>query len=105
MLPAGAPLAAIRTGRSRLSNPEVLDIGAVQCRRRIQPTLDGVCIQHFWTAYASGSELETQLEIGRRIEIVTEKDAERLIADAQEVGRIINELVRALERGTIDRDN
>ena len=39
-------------------------------------------IQHLWTAHASGAELETQLEIGRRIEIVTERDAERLIADA-----------------------
>ena len=54
-------------------------------------------IKHLWTAHASGAELETQLEIGRRIEI----DAERLIADAQEVGRIINGLVRSLERGPI----
>ncbi|MET0166176.1 MAG: four helix bundle protein, partial [Vicinamibacterales bacterium] len=43
-------------------------------------------IQHLWTAHASGAELETQLEIGRRIEIVSERDAERLIAEAQEVG-------------------
>jgi four helix bundle protein len=39
-------------------------------------------IQHLWTAHASGAELETQLEIGRRIEIVSERDAETLIADA-----------------------
>jgi four helix bundle protein len=58
-------------------------------------------VQHVWTAHASGAELETQLEIGRRIEIVSERDAERLIADAQEVGRIINGLVRSLERGPI----
>ena len=58
-------------------------------------------IQHLWTAHASGAELETQLEIGRRIEIVSERDAERLIVDAQEVGRIINGLVRSLERGPI----
>ncbi|HEX2462957.1 MAG TPA: four helix bundle protein [Vicinamibacterales bacterium] len=58
-------------------------------------------IQHLWTAHASGAELETQLEIGRRIEIVSERDAERLIADAQEVGRIINGLVRSLDRGPI----
>jgi four helix bundle protein len=51
-------------------------------------------IPHLWTAHAFGAELETQLEIGRRIEIVSERDAERLITDAQEVGRIINGLVR-----------
>jgi hypothetical protein len=32
---------------------------------------------------------------------VSERDAERLIGDAQEVGRIINGLVRSLERGPI----
>ena len=58
-------------------------------------------IQHLWTAHASRAELETQLEIGRRIEIVTEHDAERLIGDAQELGRIINGLVRSLDRGPI----
>lgn len=60
-------------------------------------------IQHLWTAHASGAELETQLEIGRRIEIVNEGDAERLIGHAQEVGRIINGLVRSLERGLPSR--
>lgn len=60
-------------------------------------------IQHLWTAHASGAELETQLEIGRRIEIVNEGDAERLIGHAQEVGRIINGLVRSLERGLPNR--
>jgi len=60
-------------------------------------------IQHLWTAHASGAELETQLELGRRIEIVSEQDAERLIAGAQEVGRIVNGLVRSLERAPINR--
>jgi four helix bundle protein len=55
-------------------------------------------IQHLWTAHASGAELETQLEIGRRVHIVTEADCDRLIADAQEAGRMINGLVRSLER-------
>ena len=58
-------------------------------------------VQHLWTAHASGAEPETQLEIGRRIEVVSQGDAERLIADAEEVGRIINGLVRSLERGPI----
>ena len=55
-------------------------------------------IQHLWTAHASGGELESQLELGRRIEIVREEDAAELIADAQEVGRMINGLVRSLNR-------
>src|SRR5688572_21734036 len=56
-------------------------------------------IQHLWTAHASGAELETQLELGKRIQIVTEPEAEGLIADAQEVARMINGLVRSLSNG------
>ena len=55
-------------------------------------------IQHLWTAHASGAELETQVEVGRRVELFTEQQAEVLIRDAQEVGRMINGLVRSLER-------
>jgi four helix bundle protein len=55
-------------------------------------------IQHLWTAHASGAELQTQLEVGRRIEIVTEREAEMLISDAQEVGRMLFGLVASLER-------
>jgi hypothetical protein len=36
--------------------------------------------------------------LGRRIRVVPEPVAEALIADAQEVARMINGLVRALER-------
>ncbi len=55
-------------------------------------------VQHLWTAHASGAELETQLEIGKRVAIVPVEEAEALITDAQEVGRIINGLVRSLGR-------
>ena len=55
-------------------------------------------VQHLWTAHASAAELETQLELGKRIQIVTDLEAEALIADAQEVARMINGLVRALKR-------
>ena len=55
-------------------------------------------IQHLWTAHASGAELETQVEVGRRVELFTDHQAEILIRDAQEVGRMINGLVRSLER-------
>jgi four helix bundle protein len=55
-------------------------------------------VQHLWIAHASGAELETQLELGRRIGLIEDRIAETLIADTREVGRIINGLVRSLER-------
>ena len=55
-------------------------------------------VQHLWTAHASGAELETQLIVGTRIGVVKELEAEALITDAAEVGRMINGLVRSLER-------
>ena len=55
-------------------------------------------IQHLWTAHASGAELQTQLTVGTRIEIVSEAEAAALIADAEEVGRMIYGLVASLER-------
>jgi four helix bundle protein len=55
-------------------------------------------IQHLWTAHASGAELETQVEVGQRVELFTGQQADALIRDAQEIGRMINGLVRSLER-------
>jgi four helix bundle protein len=55
-------------------------------------------VQHLWTAHASGAELQSQLIVGTRIEIVSESDAAVLISDAEEVGRMIHGLVRSLER-------
>ena len=42
---------------------------------------------------------ETQLEIGARLEIISPEEAQFLIDDAQEIGRMINGLVKSLERG------
>jgi four helix bundle protein len=56
-------------------------------------------VQHLWTAHASGAELQTQLEVGQRIQIVGEREAEMLIGDAQEIGRMLFGLVSSLERG------
>ena len=73
-----------------------------RCRRTSQKALPGIqtasYIQHLWTAHASGAELQTQLIVGTRIEIVSEAEAAVLIADAEEVGRMIHGLVAALER-------
>jgi four helix bundle protein len=56
-------------------------------------------VQHLWTAHASGAELQSQLELGRRIEVVGQQEAEILIADAEEIGRMVHGLVSSLERG------
>ena len=61
-------------------------------------------IQHLWTAHASGAELETQVEIGNRLGLFTTQQAEVLIRDAQEIGRMINGLVRSLERSESTRN-
>ena len=55
-------------------------------------------IQHLWTAHASGAELETQVELGTKLDLITPDNADLLIRDAQEIGRMINGLVRSLER-------
>lgn len=57
-----------------------------------------VYIQHLWTAHGSRGELETQLELGRRVDLVAVQEAEAFIADAEEVGRMLRGLVRSLER-------
>jgi four helix bundle protein len=55
-------------------------------------------IQHLWMAHASGAELQTQLMVGTRIEIIKDAEAAALIADAEEVGRMLYGLVSSLER-------
>jgi four helix bundle protein len=56
-------------------------------------------LQHLWIAHGSGGELETQLEVGRRLRLVPDDTVDILIRDAQEVGRMINGLARSLARG------
>ena len=51
-----------------------------------------------WTAHASGAELQSQLIVGSRIEVVSEAEASALIADAEEVGWMLHGLVASLER-------
>ena len=53
-----------------------------------------------YIANGSNNELQTQLEVGQRVEIVHPSEAERMIADAEEVGRMLRGLVGSLERPT-----
>ena len=55
-------------------------------------------INHLLIANGSGAELQTQLELGRRVDLVTEEEAATYIADAQEIGRMLGGLVSSLER-------
>jgi four helix bundle protein len=58
----------------------------------------GSYINHLWIANGSGSELQTQLEIARRVEIISPQEAATYIADAEEVGRMLHGLITSLER-------
>jgi four helix bundle protein len=56
-------------------------------------------INHLWIAHGSVAELETQLEIAKRIPVVTGSEGDRFIVDLQEIGKMINGLVRSLRPG------
>jgi len=53
---------------------------------------------HLWIAHGSSAELETQLELGARVKVVSEQEAAALISDTQEIGRMLKGLVASLER-------
>ena len=55
-------------------------------------------IHHLRFSNGSNNELQTQVELGRRVEIVTEEEATVLIADAEEVGRMLHGLIGSLMR-------
>ena len=46
----------------------------------------------------SNNELQTQVELARRIRVVSEEEAAAIIADGEEVGRMLHGLVAALQR-------
>src|SRR6185295_14155546 len=50
--------------------------------------------------YSSGSnnELQTQIELSKRVEIVGGDEAAILIADAEEIGRMLHGLIGSLDR-------
>jgi four helix bundle protein len=55
-------------------------------------------VHRLWFANGSNNELQTQLEIGQRGEIVSVNEAQALIAEAEEVGRMLRGLVASLGR-------
>jgi four helix bundle protein len=57
-----------------------------------------VYINHLWIANGSGTELQTQLEAAKQVQLVTPAEAEIYIKDAEEIGRMLGGLVNSLER-------
>ncbi len=55
-------------------------------------------IRHLRISNGSNNELQTQIELGQRVRLVTEEDAAAMIADAEEVGRMLHGLIGSLER-------
>jgi four helix bundle protein len=54
-------------------------------------------INHLWYANGSDCELQTQLELARRVRVITEMELAAFIADAEEVSKIIQGLANSLE--------
>lgn len=55
-------------------------------------------IHHLRFSNGSNNELQTQIELGRRLEVVTADEASIIITDAEEVGRMLQGLVKSLRR-------
>ena len=55
-------------------------------------------IHHLRFSNGSNNELQTQVEIAKRVRLFSEEEAAGLIADAEEVGRMLHGLIGSLER-------
>lgn len=55
-------------------------------------------IHHLRFSKGSNNELQTQVELAKRVEIVSEEDATAIIADAEELGRMLHGLIQLLGR-------
>ena len=55
-------------------------------------------IHHLRFSNGSDNELQTQVELSKRIEIVGAEEAAILISDAEEIGRMLHGLIASLER-------
>jgi four helix bundle protein len=54
-------------------------------------------MNHLWIANGSGAELQTQLEVGQRVRLITNEEAVAYIADSAEIGRMLGGLISSLE--------
>lgn len=56
-------------------------------------------VHHLRYSNGSNNELQTQVELAKRVKIVRVEEAEAIIRDAEEVGRMLHGLIGSLERG------
>ena len=56
-------------------------------------------VHHLRYSTGSNNELQTQVELAKRVKIIRAEEAETIIGDAEEVGRMLNGLIGSLERG------
>jgi len=59
-------------------------------------------IQHLFIAYGSLTEVETHIQIARRLNYLNDDDERRLLQRTGEVGRLLNGLLRFLRRKNAD---
>jgi four helix bundle protein len=69
-------------------------------RRTLQAYLN-----HLSIALGSQSELETQIELSRRLKLVSEALAKEILVKAEQVGRMLHALMRSLEHRQPDNPN
>jgi len=55
-------------------------------------------LNHLSIALGSQSELETQVELSRRLELISEKPAHEILTLAELVGRMLHALIRSLDQ-------
>jgi len=55
-------------------------------------------LQHISIAYGSLAELETQLIIANRLDYINEEEADEIIKQTSEIGKMLNELRRFVEK-------
>jgi four helix bundle protein len=70
----------------------VSNIAEGHSRRTLQAYLN-----HLSIALGSQSELETQIELSQRLKLLPELPAEKILQKAEQVGRMLHALMRALE--------
>jgi four helix bundle protein len=55
-------------------------------------------VHHLRFSNGSNNELHVQIELGRRVQLIPDVEAAGLIADAEEIGRMLQGLVSSLRR-------
>jgi four helix bundle protein len=77
--------------RAALSVPSNIAEGAARRSRKEY-------LQFLYVARASASELDTQLEIAKRLNYLSAEDYERMQAELDRVAKMLNALISALSR-------